>query len=148
MLSQVPSLKEWFHLEKVFYDYSDDVEGVNIHYLWSPLGEYPDWQKLRVTRFMPRALRAGRWFAPEPVRKKVLRLPLHIFDPAQGKTTTRYLFYHYFEIFEGGHRKFSPLFMEKVDTEEGTCIPYDVEAQGAPSVERSENARGREEANA
>lgn len=27
----------WHYLAKEFYDYADDIEGVNLHYLWIPL---------------------------------------------------------------------------------------------------------------
>ncbi|MBI3300751.1 MAG: hypothetical protein HYZ72_01535 [Deltaproteobacteria bacterium] len=43
----------WHYLEKEFYDYADDIEGVNIHYVWTPLGGVVDWENQRVTRFMP-----------------------------------------------------------------------------------------------
>src|SRR5712691_4517717 len=28
----------WYYFVKKFYDYADDIEGVNIHYVWTPLG--------------------------------------------------------------------------------------------------------------
>ena len=44
----------WYYAIKEFYDYADDIEGVNIHYLWTPLDGIPDWENQRVSRFMPR----------------------------------------------------------------------------------------------
>jgi hypothetical protein len=43
----------WHYLEKEFYDYADDVEAVNIHYVCTPHGSAPDWENQRVTRYMP-----------------------------------------------------------------------------------------------
>ncbi len=43
----------WYYLEKEFYDYADDIEGVNIHYVWTPLGGIADWENQRASRFMP-----------------------------------------------------------------------------------------------
>jgi len=44
----------WHYVIKEYYDYADDIEGVNIHYLWTTLDGIPDWENQRVTRFMPR----------------------------------------------------------------------------------------------
>ena len=57
-------------VEKTFRDYADDIEGVNIHYLVTPLDEVPDWAGQRATRFMP--LSADR------LRRKSLKLPIVI----------------------------------------------------------------------
>ena len=118
-----------FYLEKEFYDYADDIEGVNIHYAWTPLGDTPDWDAQRVTRFMPLLRSPAQLLGTEPVsmppplasdsdpprlRKKVLKLPTEIPDAEDGSVTNRYLLHHYFEIFQDGYRHYSPLFTEEI----------------------------------
>jgi len=122
----------WRYLEKEFYDYADNIEGVNIHYVWTPLASAPDWEQQRVTRFMPlvrSALAENHAAAPTPeparssrprLRKKILKLPLCIFDPQSGLFTDRYLLHYYFEVFQDGHRYYSPLYTEEISTGVGT----------------------------
>jgi hypothetical protein len=118
----------WHYLEKEFYDYADNIEGVNIHYLWTSLGGVADWERQRETRFMPLVqssrvdvhaplVASGSSVAPQArLRKKILKLPLHIVDPDTGAFTSRYLLYHYFEVFQDGHRYYSPLYTEEIST--------------------------------
>lgn len=118
-----------FYLEKEFYDYAADIEGVNIHYAWTPLDGTPDWESQRVTRFMPLVRSPAQLLGTEPVtippqapsepdeprlRKKVLKLPTHIQDPEHHTLTNRYLLHHYFEVFQNGHRYYSPLYTEEI----------------------------------
>ena len=146
----------WYYLEKEFYDYADDIEGVNIHYVWTPLSETPDWENQRVTHYMPlvrptsQVAGAAGTTAPSPgvtdpvttrLRKKVLKLPALIPDPQGNTLTDRYLLHHYFEIFQDGHRHYSPLYTQEVVTgtgtppaaadERGTAQP-EVAAQASP----------------
>lgn len=120
----------WYYIEKEYYDYADDIEGVNIHYVWTPLGNEPDWERQRVTRFMPHvrlasselgaavSLTAGNSGSPLPRRrKKILRLPFQIPDPASDTPVTKYLLHHYFEVFQDGHRHYSPLYTEEINTD-------------------------------
>jgi len=119
----------WHYEIKEYYDHADDIEGVNIHYLLTPLGGVPDWENLRVTRFMPlaqspmhpngetamgktesAASTAGR------LRRKILKLPQTILDPESGMPTDRYLLHHYFEVFQDGYRQYSPLYTEELHT--------------------------------
>lgn len=121
----------WHYLEKEFQDYADTIEGVNIHYIWTPADGAPDWEHQRVTRFMPvvhSTLPEGHVAAPAPappgvqqprVRKKILKLPLRILDPRSGTLIDRYLLHHYFEVFQDGYRHFSPLYTEEVSTGAG-----------------------------
>jgi hypothetical protein len=117
----------WYYLEKEFYDYADDIEGVNIHYLWTPIGGVADWENQRATRFMPLVQLspslpldpstpiAGATSSSLPrLRKKILKLPHRILDPQSGTLTDRYLLHHYFEVFQDGRRHYSPLYTEEV----------------------------------
>ena len=129
----------WHYLEKEFYDYADNIEGVNIHYLWTPLGGVADWEHQRETRFMPlvqsagvdvHALLAASGASGLPqirLRKKIVKLPLRIVDPDTGVFTSRYLLHHYFEVFQDGHRHYSPLYTEEVSTGGIEPEPYKTE---------------------
>jgi hypothetical protein len=123
----------WYYLEKEFYDYAEDIEGVNIHYVWTPLGGVADWENQRATRFMPLvrlpspeegnvSTPSAGSANPSPgrLRKKILKLPQRIPDTESGTLTDRYLLHHYFEIFQNGYRHYSPLYTEEILTGAGS----------------------------
>lgn len=126
----------WYYLEKEFHDYADDIEGVNIHYVWAPLGSVADWENQRATRFMPlvqpplpsdshsQTSVPGAPRSPlSRLRKKILKLPQRIINPESGAFTDRYLLHHYFEIFQDGHRYYSPLHSAEIVTGAGSQAP-------------------------
>jgi hypothetical protein len=90
---------------KWFHDYADDIEAVNIHYVLTVLGDTPDWNSMRVTRYMPLVGRS--------IRMKELRLPFFISD-SQGRSSNHYALHYYFEICQSGDRHYSPLYSEEV----------------------------------
>ncbi len=94
-----------YRVVKWFRDYADDIEAVNIHYVLTPPGQTPDWNKMRVTRYMP--------LVGEMVRMKELRLPFSILDTS-GRPCNRYTLHYYFEICQSGDRHYSPLYSEQV----------------------------------
>ncbi|NOT53527.1 MAG: hypothetical protein HOP18_02875 [Deltaproteobacteria bacterium] len=120
----------WHYEIKEYYDHADDIEGVNIHYLWTPLEGIPDWENQRVTRFMPLVVQPpsppGGETATQTtenavatavrLRRKILKLPQTIVAPESGVPTDRYLLHHYFEVFQDGHRHYSPLYTEELHT--------------------------------
>jgi hypothetical protein len=123
---------DWHYVEKEYTDYADDIEAVSIHYVWTPIGGCPDWENQRITRYMPhvklsiqrRYPAPGRTTSSEaaapnqrPLRKKTLKLPLQIEDPAGGPLTNRYLLHYYFEVFQDGHRHYSSLHTEEIITD-------------------------------
>lgn len=123
---------DWHYVEKEYTDYADDIEAVSIHYVWTPIGGNPDWENQRITRYMPHVKVAAQLLetgngqtasseaAPpnqQPLRKKTLKLPLQIEDPAGGPLTYRYLLHYYFEVFQDGHRQYSPLYTEEIITD-------------------------------
>jgi len=133
IMNTIDSTMTWHYEIKEFYDHADDIEGVNIHYLWTPLGGTPDWDNQRVTRFMPLVhppLDPGSEAVVDKadsaastasrLRRKILKLPQEIVDPQSGTSTDRYLLYHYFEIFQDGHRRYSPLYTEELHTGAGS----------------------------
>jgi len=127
----------WYYLEKEFYDYADDVEGVSIHYVWTPLGGIADWENQRATRFMPRVHPPASGvtsLAPTRLRKKILKLPQRIPDPESGNLTDRYLLSHYFEVFQDGYRYYSPLYTEEIVTGVGAqSSAHEAAGEAGPS---------------
>jgi hypothetical protein len=114
-------------VEKWFYDDAENIEAVNIHYACTPLGEVPDWNSQRATRFLP--------LIEARLRRKVLKLPVRILDANGGQLRDRYLLHHYFEIFADGDTHYSQLYTEEVVTGAGD-LPASPEAAsklaGAP----------------
>ncbi len=127
----------WHYQEKEFHDSADNIEGVNIHYVLTPLIGVADWDNERATRFMPlvqlqtfprRDTSSTSLESPDPpsarLRKKILKLPQCIPDPQSGALTDRYLLHYYFEVFQDGHRQYSPLYSEEIFTSSGVqCGP-------------------------
>jgi hypothetical protein len=109
---------ESYEIEKEYWDDGGGIEAVNIHYLWTPLGEEPEWEAHRVTRFMPPSRGDG---AGRRHRCRVLKIPARISDPATGALTDRFLLHHYFEIFEHGRRRYSPRYTEEITTGAGAA---------------------------
>ncbi len=120
-------------------DQEEGIEGVNIHYTWTPLGVPPDWERHRETRPMPLnsnileglgAPTAGfgdptrifreqsRYFRPANVRSKVLKLPRAVLDPETDGWVHAYHLHHYFEVFQKGRRFSTKLFTEPIASKE------------------------------
>jgi hypothetical protein len=104
----------YYQIEKWYYDYAENIEAVNIHYACTPLGEIPDWNNQRATRFLP--------LVESHLRRKVLKLPLRVPDSNRGELNDRYLLHHYFEIFADGDTRYSSLYTEEIVTGAG-CLP-------------------------
>jgi hypothetical protein len=123
-----------YEVEKWFYDYAENIEAVNIHYACTPLGEVPDWNSQRVTRFLPLV---------EPRRRrKTLKLPAQILDSSHGQLTDRYLLHHYFEIFADGDTLYSQLYTEEVLAGAGN-LPAPDEAASNKAGEPGSDVPGR-----
>jgi hypothetical protein len=102
-----------YEVEKSFYDYSEDVEAVCIHFAVTPLYEVPDWNNQRITRFMPLISDPNG----EPSRLRVCNLALPpLIKTETGQSTGHYLLHHYFEVYQGGSRHYSPRFTEEIET--------------------------------
>ena len=136
LIMLISSTMTWHYEIKEFYDYADDIEGVNIHYLWTPLGGAPDWDNQRETRFMP-LLQPPRHPGSEVslgMTKVRLRQQSAYAERSSSchrkflilrarRSTDRYLLHHYFEIFQDGHRHYSPLYTEELYTGTDTPTP-------------------------
>ncbi len=133
-----------FYIKKSYVDTEPDIELVNIHYTWTPIGQPPNWDAHRETRMMPRGgviLRGhggttldetGHWgqsvaerveLPDDGVRRKVLRLPNGMHDD-NGWYHEHYAFHHYFEVFRHGQRHHSPLYTEEIVTKEIEYIDH------------------------
>ena len=162
-----------FYMKKTYVDNAPDIELVNIHYTWTPLGQSPDWETHRETRAMPRGGVLVRGMGgttldetgglvrtaseqielpDDGIRRKVLRLPNSILDPATGQYTENYAFHHYFEIFRAGKREQSPLYTEEIVSKEveyvdytgtlgGMCIFWTIYDWDAPQYQPTEEPR-------
>jgi hypothetical protein len=123
----------YYEVEKWFYDYAENIEAVNIHYACTLLGEVPDWNSQRVTRFLPMV---------EPrLRRKTLKLPARILDSNSGRLCDRYLLHHYFEIFANGDTHYSQLYTEEVLTGAGD-LPARHEASSNQAREPGSDFKG------
>ncbi len=120
-IESAPAVRH-YQIEKWYYDYAENIEAVNIHYACTPLGEIPDWNNQRATRFLP--------LVESHLRRKVLKLPLRIPDSNRGELNDRYLLHHYFEIFADGDTRYSSLYTEEIVTGAGS-LPM-----GLQTVER------------
>jgi hypothetical protein len=140
-----------FYLKKTYVDNQPDIELVNIHYTWTAAGTPPNWEAHRETRVMPRGgvLMRGMGgttidehgqsvqtttekieLPDDGVRRKVIRLPKDVYDPSTGHYEEHYLFHHFFEVFRGGQREYSPLFTEEIVTKELEFAFYDDSLSG------------------
>lgn len=118
----------YYQIEKWYYDYAENIEAVNIHYAYTPLGEIPDWNNQRATRFLP--------LVESHLRRKVLKLPLRVPDPNRGELNDRYLLHHYFEIFADGDTRYSSLYTEEIVTGAG-CLPIGLQSVESLTTEVS-----------
>ena len=153
-----------WYLKKEYFDTADDIEQVLIHYTCAPLGGTPDWTQAE-SRAMPAGelLRTGvgevaKYGPPAPavpqhvhprLRKKVLRLPNEVFDPALGAWTGDYQLYYVYEVIRNGDRTFSPVFVDEIRTREvvmldplgvtgGACVNWSVYDWDAPQFSPTE----------
>jgi len=110
IIESAPAVRH-YQIEKWYYDYAENIEAVNIHYACTPLGEIPDWNNQRATRFLP--------LVESHLRRKVLKLPLRIPDSNRSELNDRYLLHHYFEIFADGDTRYSSLYTEEIVTGAG-----------------------------
>ena len=94
-------------VDKEYRDFADDIEAVSIHYLCVPDGAEADWDRGRVTRFMPLV---------EPgMRRLRLELPVQLVDPNSGRPVSNYTLLYYFEVYRGGDRHYSQVYTEVVE---------------------------------
>ena len=161
-----------FYIKKTYVDSEPGIELVNIHYTWTPPGEMPNWEAHRETRMMPRGgvlIRgmggttvdeSGQYvqtaserieLPDDGIRRKIIRLPKAIPNPASGGYTENYAFHHYFEVFRNGKREQSPLYTEEIVSKEveyldfqgnlgGMCIFWSVYDWDAPQYQPTEEA--------
>jgi hypothetical protein len=161
-----------FYLKKTFVDPEPGIELVNLHYTWTPLGEQPDWDTQHETRTMPRGgvlvrgmggttidesgeyvqTASQRIELPDDgTRRKVIRLPKAILDPATDQYVEHYAL-HYVEAFRNGKRERSPVYTEEIVSKEveyidfqgnvgGLCIFWSVYDWDAPQYQPTEEPR-------
>jgi hypothetical protein len=99
-----------FALTKQWADPSPGIELVEVHYVWGPLGEPPDWERDQTAVATP--LDPG----PPPRRAAALELPRFV-DEA-----TDYLLHYFFFVAGGGAQASTPVFTEQIGASE---VRYD-----------------------
>ena len=123
-----------FYMKRSYVDTQPGIELVNIHYTWTPVGQQPNWEAHRETRAMPRggvlvrgmggttldetgnAIQTASQTVELPddgTRRKVIRVPFDVWDPAQNVHVENYDLHHYFEVFREGKRELSPSTLKK-----------------------------------
>ena len=159
-----------YYIKRSFIDTLPGIDLVNIHYTWTPLGQPPNWEAHRETRAMPRGGTLVRGMGgttidengqavqtqseviqipDDGVRRKIIKLPDEIPDPATGRYSDNYLFHHYFEVFLNGRREQSPLYTEEVVSKEveyidlqgtlgGMCIYWSIYDWDSPQYQPTE----------
>ncbi len=134
-----------FDIKRTYVDTQPGIELVNIHYTWTPVGQQPEWEQHRETRAMPRGgtlirglggttVAESRAYVQtlaqtvelpdDGVRRKVLRLPTDVYDPAAGRYVEHYAFHHCFEVFRDGQREVGPVYTEEMVSKEVEYIVY------------------------
>jgi len=159
-----------FYMKRSFVDTQPGIELVNIHYTWTPVGQQPNWEAHRETRAMPRggvlvrgmggttldetgnAIQTASQTVELPddgTRRKVIRVPSDVWDPAQNKHVENYDLHHYFEVFREGKRELSPVYTEEIVSQEvefvdqqgtlgGMCIYWSLYDWDAPQYQPTE----------
>jgi hypothetical protein len=155
-----------WYLKKEYWDTSDDIEWVGIHYTWVPFGQAPDWNAHRESRFMPAGeeLRTGVGltgkalppYVPQQIhhrlRKKILKMPNDIWDEAAGVWTGEYNLHYYYEVLQRGERSNTPVYTDEIRTREvillspnhvisGSCAYWSVSDWDAPQFSPTEDPR-------
>lgn len=134
-----------FYIKCNYVDTQPGIELVNIHYTWTPVGQQPNWEVHRETRVMPRGgvlvkglggttvAESGEYvqtlsqtvaLPDDGIRRKVIRLPRNLYDPATGTLVEHYTFHHCFEIFREGKRELSPVYSEEIVSKEVEYVDY------------------------
>jgi len=159
-----------FYMKRSYVDTQPGIELVNIHYTWTPVGQQPNWEAHRETRAMPRGgvlvrgmggttldetgnaiqtLSQTVELPDDGVRRKVIRVPSDVWDPAQNKHVENYDLHHYFEVFREGKRELSPVYTEEIVSQEvefidhegtlgGMCIYWSLYDWDAPQYQPTE----------
>ncbi|HEX2171320.1 MAG TPA: hypothetical protein VHL09_02600 [Dehalococcoidia bacterium] len=126
-----------FYLKKEFWDTSDGIESVVIHYTSSPLGTRPDWtraesramaagERLRtgvgeVAKYGPPAPQTPQFVHPR-LRKKVLTVPSDVYDWRINGWSRNFSFHYFYEIVQSGQRRFTPVLSEEIASREVILI--------------------------
>jgi hypothetical protein len=159
-----------FYMKRSYVDTQPGIELVNIHYTWTPVGQQPNWEAHRETRAMPRggvlvrgmggttldetgnAIQTASQTVELPddgTRRKVIRVPSDVWDPAQNKHVENYDLHHYFEVFRECKRELSPVYTEEIVSQEvefvdeqgtlgGMCIYWSLYDWDAPQYQPTE----------
>jgi hypothetical protein len=158
-----------WYLKKEYWDGSDDIQSVTIHYTTAAVGQAPDWHAQHESRPMPanEELRSGvgqfsKYGPTAPkvpqirhprLRKKVLSLPQEVWDGRTGAWTAEYNLHYFYEVLQRGQRRYSPIHTDEIRTREvvfvipngevvnGACAYWSVADWDAPQFSPTEDPR-------
>jgi hypothetical protein len=99
-----------FALTKQWVDPSPGIELVEVHYVWGPPGEPPDWERDQTAVATP--------VDPGPPARRAAALEL----PRFVDGATDYLLHHFFFVAGGGAQASTPVFTEQIGARE---VRYD-----------------------
>lgn len=102
-----------WYLAKTWIDPDDSVDAVQIHYMWTPIGDGPYFDGTHDVRWL------GDWGGEPRRRGKVLSMPRAIWKEG-GWSHDGYALHHYFEVFGRHGRWTSDTFTEEI-------VPRDLE---------------------
>ena len=155
-----------WYLKKEYFDTNPDIEDVVIHYVCAANGVEPDWSQAvgrsmpageilksgvgEVAKYGPAAPSVPQHVHPS-LRKKVLKMPNEVWDPARGELSGSYTLHYYYEVtlFDGS-RQISPVFTDEIATREvvvvdplgvlgGVCANWSVYDWDAPQFSPTED---------
>jgi hypothetical protein len=121
----------WYY-PRSWIDREDGIEGVVIHYTWTPVGHWPDWGRHHESRVLADAGGFPR------MRRKVLRMPARVYDESRGGAVPEYALHSFFEVHQDARE------LEYVDSDgwiTNICIYWGVNGWEAPVYSPMEDPR-------
>lgn len=105
-----------WYLRKEWVDQDSGIEGVVIHYTWSPRGQGADFGRFHDSRPLQQA--------DDGKRMKVLAMPRQVWVDGDG-WSDEYTFHYLFEVFQDGRSWTTELFSEEIESRELEYVDHD-----------------------
>jgi len=121
----------FWYLKKNWNDPVPGIDDVRLHYVWSPRGSAPDWERYGQVRslntYAERVEGKGRVSPhegrgetrvvralPPGMREKIIKIPPGLSNGEFGLHDATFLLHHYFEIKQNGSTFYSQTFTEEI----------------------------------
>jgi hypothetical protein len=108
-----------WYLPKEWVDHEDGIEGVLIHYTFSPSGGWPDWDAQHNSRVLTDLGGFPRR------RGKVLSMPRRVWDGVLGGPNPEFRLHYYFEVFQSGSAWTTDLVSEDILSREFDYVDHE-----------------------